>query len=594
MGSTESRLRASLGPNAATRGALGLAAAVLGSGCATSELPVQHVAVYRNGVAYFERAGRVSKDEVRFAMRPTDVGDFLATLAVMDGTGDSVRAAAFPSRVGGSDNAKDGDRETVVLTLDGRPHDLRVGYVAQSPVWKPSYRLVMHANGSADLQVWGIVENFSGEDWRNVRLSLVAGAPIAFQADLGTPITPGRPMVTDEGENNSVVPHGETTLAQRGISGSLPEAPPGLKRGLERSIQSSGLMVGSPASGGSVAASPTSRPAPPPRPAPLSYNMSATAPAVSGGGYGAQVLAGGSTRYDLPLPVTIRDGGASMVLALDRSVTGEVLMLFAPDPSLPDSSSHPFRAACFKNTTGGTIERGPIAMFDEGAFLGQGLLDPLPAGATATMPFALERSVEVRREGGRDDGAVRVASIEHGELYVEQDRTTTYRVTNGADQPAKVLVRHVRLADSRLVTPPEGTQEELSRGTALVPAQVAPHSSEVLALGEAGASRRTADWLTDVADQAIRRYMADPKADADAVQKLSAAWAVRRELVKRSDERYSLQQESYTLGQQTPQASDAKAKIAANTKRVAELDAKIGELTSQFQKALLGIRVVSP
>jgi hypothetical protein len=321
--------------------------------------------------------------------------------------------------------------------------------------------------------------------------------------------------------------------------------------------------------------------------------MSATAPVVAGETRGASVvLAGGTTRYDLQLPVTIRDGGASMVLALSRSVTGEVLMLFAPDPSLPDSSIHPFRAACFKNTTGGTIERGPIAMFEEGAFLGQGLLAPLPAGATATMPFALERSVEVHRESGREEGAVRVASIEHGELFVEQDRVTTYRLSNGADQTARVLVRHARLADSHLVTPPEGTQEEMTRGTALVPTRVAAHSTEQLVVNEAGSTRRTADWLTDVADQAVRRYLADPKADPDAVQKLSAAWVLRRELVKRTDERYSLQQQSYSLGQQAPKPSDAGAKIAANTHRIAELDAKIAELTSQFQQAVRGIRVV--
>jgi hypothetical protein len=78
------------------RGALGLVASGLCAGCATSELPVQHVAVYRNGVAYFERSGSVSRNEVRFTMKPTDVGDFLATLAVVDGAGTAVRAAAFP------------------------------------------------------------------------------------------------------------------------------------------------------------------------------------------------------------------------------------------------------------------------------------------------------------------------------------------------------------------------------------------------------------------------------------------------------------------------------------------------------------------
>ncbi len=73
-----------------------------GAGCGrqaiatTDALPVSRVVVYRNGVAYFERAGHVDDGEVRFKMKRTEVGDFLATLAVMERGGSSVRSAAFP------------------------------------------------------------------------------------------------------------------------------------------------------------------------------------------------------------------------------------------------------------------------------------------------------------------------------------------------------------------------------------------------------------------------------------------------------------------------------------------------------------------
>src|SRR5580704_12003889 len=223
----------------------GLVFAAFGAGCGrqaiatTDALPVSRVVVYRNGVAYFERAGHVDGGEVRFKMKRTEVGDFLATLAVMERGGSSVRAAAFPLPDDESDEAKgpddskephgpDSERappteeekrdrrnglETVLLSLDGRSHELQVGYVAESPVWRPSYRLVVHPEGDADLQAWGIVENLSGEDWKNVKLSLVAGAPLAFRADLGTPVIPDRPTVTDNGEVIAAVPHAETTLA---------------------------------------------------------------------------------------------------------------------------------------------------------------------------------------------------------------------------------------------------------------------------------------------------------------------------------------------------------------------------------------------
>src|SRR5271170_7397732 len=80
--------------------ALATAAPLVGCGrqalVAVDALPVRRVVIYRNGIAYFERVGHVDQDEVRFKMRPSEVGDFLATLAVMERGGSSVRAAAFP------------------------------------------------------------------------------------------------------------------------------------------------------------------------------------------------------------------------------------------------------------------------------------------------------------------------------------------------------------------------------------------------------------------------------------------------------------------------------------------------------------------
>ena len=49
----------------------------------STSLPIQRVVLYRNGVGYFERAGQVEGDEVRFAVRKSQVGDFLASLTVV-------------------------------------------------------------------------------------------------------------------------------------------------------------------------------------------------------------------------------------------------------------------------------------------------------------------------------------------------------------------------------------------------------------------------------------------------------------------------------------------------------------------------------
>src|ERR1700722_10346409 len=91
-----------------------LLCAMVVTGCARADLPIRHVVVYRNGVAYFERSGHVQGKEVHFRVRPGDVGDLLATLAVVDASGSAVRAAAFPAHPAGKDDgtARD-DRESV-------------------------------------------------------------------------------------------------------------------------------------------------------------------------------------------------------------------------------------------------------------------------------------------------------------------------------------------------------------------------------------------------------------------------------------------------------------------------------------------------
>ena len=201
--------------------------ALAATGCArgpqvqAESLPLKRVVIYRNGVGYFERGGHVEESEVRFKMKEAEIGDFLATLAVMEQGGSSVRAAAFPLDID-DDVAKDADDpdekkpkltsdekrglKKVVLSLDGKAHDLEVGYIAAAPVWRASYRLVVGTDGQADLQAWGMMQNLSGEDWKDVKLSLVAGAPLAFEAQLGTPVIPLKPTVTDQGEVISSVP----------------------------------------------------------------------------------------------------------------------------------------------------------------------------------------------------------------------------------------------------------------------------------------------------------------------------------------------------------------------------------------------------
>lgn len=672
-------------------------AAITSGGCArgpdvaVSGLALKRVVIYRNGVAYFEREGKVDADEVTFRVRAEKVGDFLATLAVIEKGGSSVKSASFPIDVKKDDGDDEADEpidqrfevllkppaprkrdkkdrlETVTLALDGKEHDLLIGYVAETPVWRPSYRLVINKKSgdgpsSADLQAWGIVQNLSGEDWKGVKLTLVAGAPLAFQSTLERAVVPPRPVVTDQGEVIAGVPGAETSLNQELPMEKPAEPPPppmaqptftldGLiaeeRAKLDEASDEAALaggVAGLPRRGGgksgkkeaykakdkaapkaaSITRGPggggfrrAEMPPPPPPPPPPRPSLS---PPRNVRSLAAIAMEGGSTRYDMPFVVDVPNKSATMVLLLAKPVPGESIFLFAPDGGVPDSSSHPFRVVRFTNDTKGLLERGPIAVFEDGAFLGQGMVDPLPPGATATVPFALERSLAVEHTRKSNEEGARLALIEGGRIEIERDwvTMTKYTIKNGSDNDAKVMIKHPRDAGTRLHQPPKGTEDNTGAGSALIPSEIKKHMSASFDVDERRSLRRHVDWLDPLADDAVKAYMADARADQAVVAQLKQAWEARAKLRTSLDEREKLYAEKSALDAQiaqinsslraieknklaeqlrrdlTERLSKASTRIDEITKKVIVLDMQVSEQTIRFRDLANVIKMTKP
>ncbi len=618
--------------------ALALGALSGATGCArsasvqaASSLPLRRVVVYRNGVGYFERQGHVDEDEVRFRVSQREVGDFLATLAVMERGGSSVRAAAFPMPEERPESAAPGpeERRTVRLSLDGRDHDLLVGYTVETPIWRPSYRLIFNGT-TAQVQAWGIVQNLSGEDWSNVRLSLVAGAPVSFRSELAQPVVPPRPVVTDQGAVIDAVPTSETTLAQEQQNAAPPPPPmaaPAEPMGAAAVAEAEDYADESRAvmSRSQMARPRAPRRAPMPRPAtqPMAgYGGIPTAPAPTPAtssprnvaSLAALAVQGGATRYDLPNAVTIPDRSATMVMLTARDIPGEQMYLFAPDPGVAASASHPFHVARFENRTGALLERGPLAIFEEGAFLGQGMLDPLPDGATTTVPFSLERALAVENSSTWAVEGARLVRMQRETLTIERFsvQRATYTVRNGMDREARVMVRHA-LGGAQLFEPPRGT--ETSNGNALVPVVTPARGHAEVIVTARTPSSMNVDLSNELAAQAIELFLREGNPAADVAAALRTTLDLRHQNEELSRERANLEQrradlqqnseetrENLRAIQRNPQAADLRAQLTARlgrvateldqiTRRVVELDTQIGERRVRLAETVRGIDV---
>jgi hypothetical protein len=88
-------------------------------------------------------------------------------------------------------------RRMTISTTGSGERKLYVSYISEVPIWKTTYRIVLPTKSDKKplLQGWAIVDNTVGEDWNDVELSLVAGAPHSFIQQLSEPFYGRRPVV---------------------------------------------------------------------------------------------------------------------------------------------------------------------------------------------------------------------------------------------------------------------------------------------------------------------------------------------------------------------------------------------------------------
>src|SRR5262249_55759936 len=122
----------------------------------------------------------------------------------------------------------------------------------------------------------------------------------------------------------------------------------------------------------------------------------------------------GSVRYALSAPLSIRRGGTSMVAILDKPIDASDVYLWRPQAAAPGSDRHRYRAVKLANTSGFTLEPGPIAIFARGSFVGDSLLSRLAIGETAWIPYAVDGATTVTVETTADERPLRIVAVHHG------------------------------------------------------------------------------------------------------------------------------------------------------------------------------------
>jgi len=588
---------------------------------APTDTTLGRVVVYRNGVAYFERTADVKDDHLDLQVPADKVDDFLKSLTVVDARTGQPQPITYPTRTGATST---GLIDMRIGVGKGGGHRLKLTYVTEAPSWKPSYRVVLGQNGKVNLEAWAIVDNTSGEDWKDVRLGVGSSSALSFRFDLRSvrlveretlqqndllalaPPTGGatygneKKLVADVNdeeiaavdaqENHAKEPQtqrvarnapdagGVANAGWGGGHGAMHSAPAqpttaspelaGLQR-MARSLQSAqGQIVVE----GFAAPNDTDKNA-----ASLDRANKMREELVRNGvdpnnviavGRGEQAGRNGGVRvveapkakddaktattsvatqqqqpqqhaadpigtsnFESGNVTTVERGTSAMVSILHTDTDGEVVYLYDPE-SARGNAQFPFKSVRLKNPSDSALETGPVTVFGDNRFIGEGMAEPIPARATAFVPFALDRQIVVDRGDGEEDKITRIITVQRGVFSTEVQHTkkTTFTLSNRLGERAVVYVRHTVEPGYKLTKAPEGSGEEKLGAANLFRVALAPHAKTEITIEESTPVFRTIDVRNPQGIEQVRAYLSTAVVDAPLQAKIDELLRLNKDM----------------------------------------------------------------
>jgi len=328
--------------------------------------------------------------------------------------------------------ARSKERRSVYIdSTTDKEREVTAGYMIPAPVWKSSYRLIIGESGKPVLEGWAIVDNATGEDWTNVRLSLVSGRPISFISQLYAPRYLSRPSaeLPDDAAARPVLhAGGYEDYDEKKVPPPPPPAPAAAPQGFSGGFGGGVYRAFKAGTAGALPAVPLRQ-----RVTEESADLVSPSSIVAGASANA---VGELFEYRIAQPVTIRKGESAMLPFLQQAIEARKLLIWSDH-----SSEHPTNAAELTNSTGKVLDGGPVTVYDCGSYAGEALMETLKAGDKRLVSYAVDLGTRITSAFDSKEAVVREMHFSRGVLFTKSaiEETATYTVRN-VDQKAKTLL----------------------------------------------------------------------------------------------------------------------------------------------------------
>jgi hypothetical protein len=432
--------------------------------------------------------------------------------------------------------ARSREKRTVYIdSTDSKRREVVASYMVPTPVWKSSYRLIFGEGAQPTLEGWAIVDNTTGEDWNKVDLSLVSGRPISFISRLYEPRYVSRQTAElPEDYASAPVVYDATVEVESGadtINGQLAPAPPAAQPMPTGTAKAMGAFAAAPTNGRQF----------------QGLSRLAKAPAfstIAAAAAGREL--GELFEYHIPTPVTVRRNESAMLPFLQQKVDTRKLLIYSDQ-----SSTHPMDAAEITNSTGKTLDGGPITVYDAGAYAGEALMETVKTGDKRLIGYGVDLGTRIATQWDSQTEQIREIHARRGILTTRNAvvETRTYTIHN-VDQKAKTLViEHAARPEYNLL---DRKPAEKTSNAYRFEVKLAPGATEKFPVVEEHVYERTLT-ITDLTPDVLFSYVRN-KTFSDAARK------------------------------QLEQVANLKQQIAAASREIQSLDSQITEVVGDQER----------
>lgn len=415
---------------------------------------------------------------------------------------------------------------------------IRISYTLEAPVWKATYRILLGEEGQGALiQGWAVVDNMQDEDWEDVHLSLISGLPVSFRHDLYTPRYIRRPEVQVQETTGVLPPVMEDGIAYDNLGDS-----------------DEFLAMAAASAAGAVAfKSQRAMPA---------EKMMRKSVASSMPAQVRERKIGDLFEYQIEHPVTIRRNQSALVPIVLRGFEGKPVLLY----NAANRAGNPMRCVDLRNTTGLTLEGGPLTVTEKGSYVGEAMLETLKPDEKRLVPYAVELSVFVLDNVKSSTQDVHQVVIRKGTFiatsYAVEKRV--YHFDNKSKETYELVLEHPRAAGWSLdsaVKPEEVTENYWRFRLTLAPSVVTDFTVE------AKIQQQSRIGLTDLREEQLRFWIDKKYLDKKSENSL-------RELLK-------IQQEAAAIQAAIAELEKERAAIHQEQVRIRENLQSLGDRTSE-------------